>query len=532
MRGVFCGAGCEKAGVFGAARSVAWRNARWTFTKSTLLYSLAAVLDRPADIFDRAREWEDLAGFAAAPGRGLRVAVVHGRRRQGKSYLLRRIAAATGGFYYQALQEEAAPARQRLGDALGGWLDVPGRSLAFAGWDAAVDALAGLRRDGMKSVTAVIDELPYLLDRVPELPSMLQRAVDASQDGRRPAVRLVLCGSALSVMSGLLSGQRALRGRVGTSVKVDPFDYRDAAAYWGAEDNWPVAFRLNAILGGTPGYRDLLGIGPPRGLGSIGSWLAAGVCNPASALFHEDDYLLAEERGLGDRALYHSVLAAVAAGNRTETRIAAALGRERQALGWPLRVLRDAGFLTRDDDALRQRRPTYRVADPIVRFHHVVTRRDLARLEERRALEAWADAQGRFSAHVLGPHLEELARLWTIRYASPETTGGRLARVGPTQLNDPSGRSRIELDVVGLSAGEPTRVTLIGEAKLQAQRAGRGVLARLEHARDLLGHRTAIDPEAKLVVFSASGFDRELQATAHRRRDVELVDLERLYRGE
>lgn len=503
-----------------------------TLLLSGLCFIVGVVLDRPTDIFDRVQEWEDLDAFLVAPGRGLRVAVVHGRRRQGKSYLLRRLAAASGGFYHQVLQEEATPALRHLGEALGNWLDVPGGSLAFADWDAAVDALAGLRRDGATSVTAVIDELPYLLDRVPELPSLLQRAVDASHDGQAPPVRLVLCGSALSVMTGLLSGQRALRGRVATTVKVDPFDYRHAAAYWGLEGSWPLAFRLHAILGGTPGYRDLLGLAPPRRLDAIGPWLAAGVCNPASALFREDEYLLAEERGLSDRALYHSVLAAIAAGNRTETSIAAALGRERQALGWPLRVLRDAGFLTRADDALRQRRPTYRVADPIVRFHHVITRRDLARFEERRALDAWADAQGRFAAHVLGPHLEELARLWTIRYASPETTGGRLARVGSTQLNDPSGRSQIELDVVGLGAGEPARVTLLGEAKLRAERAGHGVLARLERARDLLGRRAPIDSDVKLLVFSANGFDRELQATARQRGDVELVDLERLYRGD
>jgi len=198
----------------------------------------------------------------------------------------------------------------------------------------------------------------------------------------------------------------------------------------GREGNWRVAIRLHAIVGGTPGYRDLLGLDPPRDLDGIGSWLAAGVCNPASALFREDDYLLAEERGLNDRALYHSVLSAIAAGNHTESKMASLLGRDRQSLSWPLRILIDASFVVRDDDALRRRRPSYRIAEPIVRFHHVVTRRDLARFEERRAAEAWAGAQTRFATHVLGPHFEDLARRWSIRYASEQTTGGRLARVG------------------------------------------------------------------------------------------------------
>jgi uncharacterized protein len=497
-------------------------------------------LSRPQDVFDRAVEWEDLAAFAAAGGgSGLRVAVVHGRRRQGKSYLLRRLARATGGFYHQALEEEAMPALEHLGDALGGWLGVPGGRLAFADWQAAVDAVAGMGRGGGASsaapgapVVAVIDELPYLLDRVPELSSMLQRVVDASREAPGSPVRLILCGSALSVMTGLLSGQRALRGRVATTVRVDPFDYREAASYWSLQGNWPVAIRLHAILGGTPGYRDLLGLKPPRSLAGLGSWLAAGVCNPASALFREDDYLLAEERGLTDRALYHSVLSAIAAGNHTETHMARALGRERQALAWPLRLLVEAGFVARDEDALRQRRPTYRIAEPIVRFHHVVTRRDLARFEERRALDAWADAQPRFATHVLGPHFEDLARQWTIRYASAQTTGGRLIRVGATQVNDPAGRSQVEIDVVGVRAGESERVGLLGEAKFRTGRAGVGVLARLEHARDLLDRRATVAADAKLLVFSASGFDRALLAACRGREDVELIDLERLYAGE
>jgi len=487
-------------------------------------------LERPTDVYDRVVEWDDLSRFAARGGPGLAVGVVYGRRRQGKSYLLRRLAAATGGFYYQALEEEPAPALERLASTLGGWLDVPGGRLAFEDWSAAVSAIADLGRGRDRPVVVVLDEFPYLLDRVPELASLLQRVVDASRDQSAGSVRLVLCGSALSVMTELLSGQRALRGRVATTVAIEPFDFRNAAAYWGLADNWEVAVRLHAILGGTPGYRDLLGLDPPRRVADLGRWLAAGVCNPASAMFREDDYLLAEQRGLTDRALYHSVLSAVAMGNHTETKMAAVLGRERQALSWPLKVLVDAGFVTRDEDALRERRPTYRIAEPIVRFHHVVTRADLARFEERRAAEAWADAAERFSSHVLGPHFEDLARQWTARYASAGTTGGALARVGATQVNDPAGRSHYELDVVGV--GRQGQVSLIGEAKFRSQRPGAEALSRLDRLRELLASRARLAPIVKLAVFSGTGFSPALVREAADRADVELIDLERLYAGE
>jgi hypothetical protein len=62
----------------------------------------------------------------------------------------------------------------------------------------------------------VLDEFPYLLTHSPELASVLQRAIDRSRDGG-PRVRLVLCGSALSIMARLLTGGQALRGRPATT---------------------------------------------------------------------------------------------------------------------------------------------------------------------------------------------------------------------------------------------------------------------------------------------------------------------------
>ncbi len=41
-----------------------------------------------------------------------------------------------------------------------------------------------------------------------------------------------------------------------------------------------------------------------------------------------------------------------------------------------------------------------------------------------------------------------------------------------------------------------------------------------------------VAPDVKLLLFSASGFDGRLRAAARASRDVELVDLDRLYTGE
>jgi AAA+ ATPase superfamily predicted ATPase len=488
-------------------------------------------MQRPPDLFDREAEWTDLTQFATHKGSGTRLALVRGRRRQGKSFLLRRLADATGGFYYQAVEEEQSQALAGFGRALGEYLKVPGGRLALDSWDDALRTLGDMPNDG-RPRTVVLDEFPYLLSHSPELPSLLQRFIDSTKNGPN-SLRLILCGSALSVMTTLLEGAQALRGRATVDIIVRSFDYRTAADFWEIEDP-STALLVNAVVGGTPGYRDLLPATPPKRPSDFAKWLAAGPLNPASALFREDDYLLTEERSLSDRQLYHSVVSAIAGGARSQGAIAQALEREQRSVQHPLRALEEAGFVIATDDALRSRRPIYRIADPIVRFHHAVTRRDLARFEDRRTADAWEDAQPRFKTHVLGPHFEEIAREFVFRFASSNTIGSAVADVAPAVLNDAKQRTQYEVDVVAI--GRERRGTApilaLGEAKHTEAKRTVSDLTRLERIRDLAAKKTPSAASARLLLFSANGFDTNLTRTAAGRDDVELIDIERLYRGD
>ncbi len=487
-------------------------------------------MERPAELFDRLAEWSDLGEFVTADGPGTRLAIVRGRRRQGKSYLLRRLAQATDGFYYQAVEEERSQALAGFGRSLGEYLGVPGGRLALDSWDDAFRALGDMPVDrGPRTV--VLDEFPYLLNHSPELPSQLQRFIDDTQ-GAPNSLRLIVCGSALSVMTTLLEGAQALRGRASLDIIMRTFDYRTAAEFWNIGDP-ATALLVHAVVGGTPGYRDLLPATPPKRPQDFARWLAAGPLNPASAMFREDDYLLTEERSLSDRQLYHSVVSAIAGGATSQGAIAHVLQREQRAVQHPLRALEEAGFVIAGDDALRSRRPIYRIADPIVRFHHAVTRRDLARFEDRRTDEAWQDAQPRFRSHVLGPHFEQTAREFTFRFASPDTVGGTVATVAPAVVNDAPQRSQHEVDIVavGRDVDGSRPVLALGEAKYTESKRTLGDLARLERIRELVASKQPSARDARLLLFSARGFEASLAAEAAKRVDVELIDIGRLYDG-
>jgi uncharacterized protein len=138
----------------------------------------------------------------------------------------------------------------------------------------------------------------------------------------RSRTRLLLCGSAMSFMGRLLSGTAPLLGRAGLEMIVPTLDYRLAAQFWEIGDP-QLAVLLYSIVGGTPAYRDgVAGGRGPQSVADLDAWVEENVLSRFSPLFRESRYLLAEEPGIRDNAVYHSVLSAVAEGNGTRGGIA------------------------------------------------------------------------------------------------------------------------------------------------------------------------------------------------------------------
>jgi uncharacterized protein len=503
------------------------------------------ILGKPADVFGRDAEWADLADFVLSPQPGLRIAVMYGRRRQGKSYLLRRLADAAGGLYHLATEQAEPVSLRRFGDSLAAWAGLSSGAFGFAGWEqalrAAVEVLGGrARTDDSSGVPGllVLDEFPYLTGETPGLPSIVQSLYDSLGPGagtRAVPLRLILCGSAISVMADLLSGTRALRGRAALELRVRPFGYREARDYWQIE-NPAAAFAQSAIIGGTPGYRELVPDSRvPEDPGQLGGWLARNVLRPSMPLFDEARRVVHEDSRIRDTAAYSSVLAAVAAGESSPTKIGGLLGRPATSLAHQLATLSSAGFIDRRHDLLLDRRPVITVADPMVRFHQLVIEPYLADLEAGRAHQAWAEAGHTVKSKIFGPHFEGLAVQWVARFASAEA-GLDVGSVGQTVIACREHKTSHEIDVLALARGARPRtpgapVAFIGEAKHRDRCPGLAELRRLQHLRELLTAAGHDATDARLGLFSASGFTEELEAeaTASHQAEILLAPLDMLY---
>lgn len=491
-------------------------------------------MHKPLGIVGRDRQWRVLERFLGEGGQDgpLRLGLVSGRRRTGKTQLLTAVCDEQGGLFITSVQDEGDLAARRrfaaaiarhagLGDAVRGEPESWERLLRAAMETAARVAPAG------RPPLVVIDEFPYLLANAPQLPSLIQHLYDGSQQGHGPTGRLILCGSALSVMHDLLSGTKPLRGRAMLDMRLNALDFREAAQLWGIQDP-ATAFRVHACVGGIPGYRPLMTTAPATA-DDFDGWVMDNLLAVDVSVFTrtEVDYLLREDPRITARSLYYDILSAVAQGAHTPAKIGAAIGRDSNSVRHPIGVLRSAGYLHSAHDLLRQRKPTISVCDPIIRFDRLITAPYLGRLELGRTEPVWRAAAPTFRSNILGPHFEELARDWVHRFAPDELdrpTG--FGEVGFGSVQDNAGRAKHDIDVIAIDG---RRVSLIGEAKATLARRGLPDLERLDGIRALLA-REGYDTTGTLVaLFSTTGFTSDLVRTAASRDDTELVDLERLY---
>jgi len=492
-------------------------------------------LVKPVRLLDRDREWSLLREYVQDPAPQLRLAIVSGRRRNGKSFLLEALTEAVGGLYLTAVQEEGRVlALQRFSQTIAAHAGVRPGALRLDGWQDVLTTALDVVNRAPGAPLLVIDELPYLLQHSPEVPGFLQLLYDQSQSGKAPGGRIILCGSAMSVMSELLSGTKPLRGRAVLDLRLPAFDYRTARTHWDVPDP-TAALLVDAVLGGAPGYRSLASGPTPQNPQEFEDWVLRTLLDPGRALYSrvETEFLLREDPRITHRTVYYDLLSVVAQGASTPSKIGALLEKQRSAVSEPLELLRSTGYLRKEQDLLKPRSPVITVADPVIRFNQLITLPLVDLVEHGRARQAWQDSRPTFHAKILGPHFEETAREWTRSFAFDEAPI-RIGAVGAAEIADPVARTKHEIDILALAPAQRpqsshAKIALVGEAKATQQPRGIRDVERLEHIRTVLTEQGHDSRDATLALYSLHGFHPDVLQLAARRRDLLLIDIDALY---
>jgi hypothetical protein len=309
------------------------------------------------------------------------------------------------------------------------------------------------------------------------------------------------------------------------------FGFREAARFWGAASDPELAFRLHALVGGTPEYKARCGGVGPRSLADFDGWVRLRLLDPADPMFREGGLPPSEGTPSTDPASYASVLGVISAGAARPAEIAAALGQPDAAVAHLLAALAGMGLIERLQDPLNIERSVCVIVMPIVRLHQLVIAPNEPELAAGHAGRVWARSQPTVTARIYRPHFTSVARQWCLRHADKGTLGGVARGARLTGIGCREHQQEHELEAVIVEEPVATgRVMAIGETNETDGPMDAGQLRRLEHLRGLLpGERVGRPP--RLLLFSRSGFTADLVEEAAARSDVELISLERIYEG-
>jgi hypothetical protein len=426
------------------------------------------VEDAPAGLVGRNREWDALLDVARS-GRG--VALVHGPHRSGITALVTALAHEVGGRVLRCGPGTRHVQFQEVARFVGG--DAAGRPISS--WS---NALERIRR--MSDPLVVIDDIGNVLSDAPDLPEALARSVDM---GTGPV--LVLAGSPSSAVLGLLGHGSPLFGKVSMALTPTALEPSDVARLWSAER--PLAsLWIDAALGPLPGYRPL--VDPPAD--DLADWLCSHVLAAGSPVVDAAAASVPDLLRGVDAALGRSILDVVAAAALTADAIAETVGVPLDDALTALHALERSGTLVRVRDLLRERRDTYDLADPHLRFWLSLVAPHRSALMAGHAAEMWVSGgEAVWTSNVLARRWSAVVRQHVLRSGVGPWETSPIATVGASP-----GADLVAVDadrvVVALGRAAIGPLGLVDLREIEDLRASLGVPS----ATIVLASATEVDP--------------------------------------
>ena len=396
--------------------------------------------------------------------------VVYGRRRLGKSTLIKKVL-LDNDVYFLADRSEGQHQMALLAKVIAQKFPDFDR-LTYPDWESLFRAV-NYRTD--QRFTLCIDEFPYVVEQSPELPSVLQKLVDE----RSLRFHLVLCGSSQQMMYGLfLDATAPLYGRADEIMRLMPIrlPYLQEALRLPMVD----AIENYAVWGGVPRYWELR---EQRVSLNDALWHTA---LSAHGMLYEEPVKLFQD-DVKDIVKTSTIMSYIGSGANRLTEIAARCNEPATNLSRPLKKLIDLGFLEKEVpfgmDEKNSKKSLYKIADPFMAFYYqfVVPNRSFIELGRRLPIE-----------QALNAHFSEFVSMQWEKLCRDAVTGnlvggviyGKAKRWWGSVLNEDKKPEQLEFDVIAESLDK--KQLLVGECKWTTQEDGERLEAELLRKAHLL----------------------------------------------
>lgn len=393
--------------------------------------------------------------------------VVYGRRRIGKSTLIKKVMDFSRGDIYFLADKTSEPSQRQLFSTT---IDMTIEGFSAANYPTWESLLLSLNRSVDHRITVCLDEFPYLVKSCPALPSILQKLLD----DKKLKFDLIICGSSQQMMQGfVLDSKEPLYGRADEIIKMKPI--APAFVSEALRCDAAQAVREYAVWGGVPRYWELR-----ENYDSLYDAIEHLLLTSEGTLYDEPSKLLYDE--MRDTVQASSILSFIGNGANKLSEIAARAEKQATDITPHLSRLRELGFINKEipfgESEKKSKKGLYHISDPLLRFHYryVIPYRSLIELGNSQAvLTVFKNAENDYVSRAW----EELCRNHISAYGMDGIIYQMASRWWGSYYNEEKQQYLpVELDVVAESFDG--KHLFIGECKWQEHIDAMEELSRLQ----------------------------------------------------
>lgn len=442
--------------------------------------------------------------------------VIYGRRRIGKTTLIKQFIKSKTAFYFLATKEVESQSMKRFAGVIA---RTTGNSVlqkaAFSDWLDLFQAVADYKPNEKKVL--VIDEFPYLVKVNDSFPSILQNAWDEILKDSN--VMLILCGSLISMMKKhALSYESPLYGRRTAQMRIAPLPF--TTVYENQKLSFEEAAEQYSITGGVPKYMEFFSDGQP-----LYEQIKENVLSKNGFLYEEPNFLLTDEVQVPTN--YFSIIKVIADGNHKLGTIAGILGLETSALTPYLKTLSELGFIEKqvpvtEKNAEKTRKGLYFISENFLRFWFRYVYPYKGELELDNMQISLDELDKDFKEKFVAFAYEDICKEIFARLCSDKAIDFTPSKIGSYWLNDKSGNTQIDV----MAVDTVNKRLFAGECKYHNQPVDADVYFELVKKVDNSSEiKSAFNGYTVIYgVFSKSGFTSRMTDISNSNSNLFLIN--------
>ncbi len=436
--------------------------------------------------------------------RGPQLVILYGRRRVGKTEILRTFLKEKDSLYFLADKRGTELNAQRFArEAARHFQDVVPDVRNFD------DVFTYIVKRGGR--IAAIDEFSYLVKKDAAVPSVFQLIMD---EILKEDFLLILCGSSISMMEeGTLSYKSPLYGRRTGQWLVEPFHFRDVLKFF-PRYTFGQVVEAFSVVGGIPAYLVKIDDSIP-----ILENIEGKILRKGTFLYEEVEFLLRGE--LRDPSSYSSVLEAMGGGATRVTEIAHKSRIAEKDLPKYLRILQNLHLIEKRYPVTEKggKKTIYKIKDQFFNFWFKFVHQNRSYLESGNIDYIMEEIKANFNSFV-GLNFERVCREILHELNNREKLPFSFSTIGTWwgHHGEREGRKEIEIDIVALN--EESRDILLAECKWREKIDGEKILSELkEKSRHITWHKES--RKEHFVIFGKSFSSRHENCLSFDVRDLE-----------